>query len=169
MGDRRGVGSVVGEPGVAEHLQPLGMEVNVFMDKSFAPDPGGLHQMLQAGEAAEKKNFKVASGLICRHSVARQALIEKIRDGQLGDIQLIRAYRVGGRRRLKPRDPDQNELEWQIRRSVVHSGLIITRDQMLASRFCPYVDDLDYDSPTLLHDDEDGRYSAPAPGQWTEV
>jgi predicted dehydrogenase len=103
--------------------------VNVFMEKSFAPDPGGLKRMLRAGKAAEKKNLKIATGLMCRHSVARQALIEKVRNGELGDIQLIRAYRMGGGRGLAPRKPDQNELEWQVRRSVdflwASSGLFI--------------------------------------------
>ncbi|MFH1267090.1 MAG: gfo/Idh/MocA family oxidoreductase [Planctomycetota bacterium] len=92
--------------------------VNVFMEKSFAPDPGGLHRMRRAGKAAEKKNLKIASGLMCRHSVARQALVQKIRDGELGDVQLIRAARHGGGRGLAPHKPDQNELEWQVRRSV---------------------------------------------------
>ncbi len=103
--------------------------VNVFMEKSFAPDPGGLKRMLRAGEAAEKKNLKIAAGLMCRHSVARQALIEKVRSGELGQIQLIRAYRMGGGGPLGPRNPKQNELEWQIRRSVgflwASSGLFI--------------------------------------------
>ena len=68
--------------------------VNVFMEKSFASDPGGTQQVLRAGEAAEKKNLKIAAGLMCRHSSARQALIQKMRDGAMGDIQLIRAYRM---------------------------------------------------------------------------
>ncbi len=89
--------------------------VNVFMEKPFAPDPGGLHRMLRAGEKADQKNLKIAAGLMCRHSVARQALIQKIRDGQLGDIQLVRAYRMGRGAWLKSRKPDQNEVEWQIR------------------------------------------------------
>jgi predicted dehydrogenase len=70
--------------------------INVFMEKPFASDPGGLHRLLRAGEAAEKKNLKIAAGLQCRHSPARQALIAKIRDGAMGDIPLIRANRLGG-------------------------------------------------------------------------
>ena len=56
-------------------------------------------------------------------------------------------------------------------RAAVHSGQVITWDQMLASdfQFCPYVDDLDYDSPAPVHDDENGRYPAPVPGQWSEI
>ncbi len=104
--------------------------VNVFMEKSFAPDPGGLKRMMRAGEAAEKKNLKIAAGLMCRHSVARQALIQKIRDGELGDVNLIRAARMGGGRGLPPRKPDDKELMYQIGRGKIHllwssSGLMI--------------------------------------------
>ena len=41
--------------------------VNVFMEKDFAADPGGVKKILRAGEAAEKKNLKIAAGLMCRH------------------------------------------------------------------------------------------------------
>ncbi len=88
--------------------------VHVFMEKSFAPDLAGLHQMLRAGEAAEVKNLKIATGLMCRHSVARQGLIDKVRDGQMGDLQLIRAYRLDSGGVLRPRDRNSNELLWQI-------------------------------------------------------
>jgi predicted dehydrogenase len=92
--------------------------VNVFMEKPFAPDPGGLQRMLRAGKEADKKNLKIAAGLMCRHSVARQTLIQKIRDGQLGDIQLIRAYRMGRGSNLGVRKSDQKELKWQIKNRV---------------------------------------------------
>lgn len=90
--------------------------VNVFMEKSFAPDPGGTRRILRIGEAAEKKNLKIACGLMCRHSSARQALIQKIRDGALGGIQLIRAYRMDPGARMGPFKGADNELLWQIRR-----------------------------------------------------
>ncbi len=89
--------------------------VNVFMEKSFAPAPGGLQQMLRAGKAAEEKGLKVAAGLMCRHSPNRQAMIEKVRSGELGEIPLIRAYRLSGARWLGRRNAEADELEWQIR------------------------------------------------------
>jgi len=105
--------------------------VHVFMEKSFAPDPGGLRRMLRAGEAAKAKNLKIATGLMCRHSVARQQFISKVRDGQLGDIQLIRAYRMGQSAHLGKRNVQAkgNELAWQIRNKTfffwVSSGRLI--------------------------------------------
>ena len=89
--------------------------VNVFMEKSFAPDAPGLRRLIRAGEEAEKKNLKIAAGLQCRHSVNRQELIKRIRDGELGELQLIRAYRmhpVGG---MGPKPEGYDELLWQIR------------------------------------------------------
>jgi predicted dehydrogenase len=77
--------------------------------------------MLRAGKRAQQKNLKIAGGLMCRHSVARQEFVAKVRDGDLGVIQFIRAYRMGGAAYLRPRDPQQNEIAWQIRnRSSFH-------------------------------------------------
>ena len=53
-------------PGQLEYAVEKG--VNVFMEKSFATDPPGVRRVIQAGEAAEKKNLKIAAGLMCRHS-----------------------------------------------------------------------------------------------------
>ena len=89
--------------------------VNVFMEKDFATDPGGVRQMVALAEEAKKKNLKIAAGLMCRHSSARQALIEKIRNGAMGDTQLIRAYRMGGCYRMDPFPGNENELLWQLR------------------------------------------------------
>ena len=90
--------------------------VNVFMEKCFAADPGGMQRILRAGEAAEKKNLKIATGLMCRHSSARHAMIHHIRDGAMGQIELIRTYRMDSGHRQGPYDKSQNELLWQIRR-----------------------------------------------------
>ena len=68
--------------------------VNVFMEKSFGPDAPALRRLIQAGEEAKKKNLKIAAGLQCRHSVNRQELIKRIREGELGDLILVRAYRI---------------------------------------------------------------------------
>ena len=90
--------------------------MHVFMEKTFAPDPGGIKRILRAGEEAAKKNLKIGAGVMCRHSTARQALIQKIRDGALGDIQLIRAYRMDDGYRMGPFPGNENEIYWQIRR-----------------------------------------------------
>jgi len=89
--------------------------VNVFMEKSFAPDAPGLRRLIRAGDEAQKKNVKIAAGLQCRHSVNRQELIKRIRDGQLGELQLIRAYRIHRVGGMGKKPEGYDELLWQIR------------------------------------------------------
>ena len=99
----------------APHLEyAVEKGVNVFMEKDFAADPGGIKRIIRAGEVAEKKNLKIAAGLMARHSSARQAMIQKIRDGAMGDVQLIRAYRMDPGYFMGPFAKDQNELLWQL-------------------------------------------------------
>jgi predicted dehydrogenase len=101
----------------ATHLEyAVAKGVNIFMEKTFAPDPGGIQRMLRLGEAADKKGLKIAAGVMCRHSTARQALVQRLRDGALGQVQLIRAYRMDSGYRMGPKDSPENELLWQIRR-----------------------------------------------------
>jgi predicted dehydrogenase len=90
------------------------------MEKPFASDPGGLHRLLRAGEEAERKNVKIAAGLQCRHSPARQALIQRIRDGALGDITLIRANRLGGANWLAAPGAAANDLMSQLQFGRIH-------------------------------------------------
>ncbi|HPD47326.1 MAG TPA: hypothetical protein P5279_07460 [Anaerohalosphaeraceae bacterium] len=90
--------------------------VHVFMEKSFAPDPGGTQEILAIGKRAQQKNLKIACGLMCRHSSARQALIDKIREGAIGQPVLVRAYRMDPGARLGPYTGGDSEVYWQIRR-----------------------------------------------------
>ncbi len=92
--------------------------IHAFMEKSFGPDAPALRRIIRAGEEAEKKNLKIAAGLQCRHSVNRQELIRRMRDGQLGDLQLIRAYRMQPVGWLRKRPPETKDLDWQIRNFV---------------------------------------------------
>lgn len=102
------------------YIRPLHVEyavakgINVFMEKPFAPDPGGLHRMLRAGEESEKKGLKVAAGLQCRHSPARAALIDKINSGEMGDLQYLRANRLTGRGWLGDMGEKANDLMAQL-------------------------------------------------------
>ena len=89
--------------------------VHAFMEKSFACDPPSVRRIIAAGEAAKPKNLKIAAGLMCRHSVNRQELIRRIREGELGDIQLVRAYRMQPVGNLGQKPADESELIWQIR------------------------------------------------------
>ncbi|MFZ2641870.1 MAG: gfo/Idh/MocA family oxidoreductase [Verrucomicrobiia bacterium] len=133
-------------------FRPVHMEyaiskgVNVFMEKSFAVDAPGVRRVIKAGEEADKKGLKIAAGLMCRHSVNRQELIKRIRDGQLGSINLIRAYRMEACGHMSPKRPaDLNELLWQIRNRThilwVSGGLWAEMDIHQIDEICWLKDD----------------------------
>jgi len=93
--------------------------VNVFMEKPICVDAPSGKRMLELGEEAKKKNLKVGVGLMCRHCQARGELFDRIQNGELGDLILLRAYRmVGptGSAFCDPKPDGMNELEYQIRR-----------------------------------------------------
>jgi predicted dehydrogenase len=70
--------------------------VNVFMEKPVTVDGPTSKRMLALGEAAAKKNLKVAVGLMSRHSRAMQELAKRVHDGAIGEIVLQRGYRMHG-------------------------------------------------------------------------
>jgi predicted dehydrogenase len=95
--------------------------VNVFMEKPVTVDGVSSRKMLELNEEAKKKNLKVGVGLMVRHCKGRQALFERIKGGEIGDITSMRAYRIHppvGSAFSEPRDAgrEKSELLWQIRR-----------------------------------------------------
>ena len=70
--------------------------LNVFMEKPVTVDGPTSVRMLKLAEESVKKNLKVAVGLMCRHCAARQELFDRIKNGEIGDILLMRAYRMAG-------------------------------------------------------------------------
>jgi len=125
-------------PGQLEYAVQKGL--HVFMEKSFACDPPGVRRVIRAGEAAEKKGLKIAAGLMCRHSRNRQELIKRIRDGALGEIQLVRAYRMQPCGPLGRKPPAEKELFWQVRNFThflwVSGGLFAEMDIHQIDEIC---------------------------------
>lgn len=89
--------------------------LHVFMEKSFAVDAPGIRRVLRAGEIASQKNLKVATGLMWRHDRPRQEVIRRIHDGAIGDLVLLRTYRMHGAVGFQPRREGESELSHQIR------------------------------------------------------
>jgi predicted dehydrogenase len=93
--------------------------LHVFMEKPIAVDGPSTRRMLKLGNEAKSKNLKVGVGLMCRHCHARQELYKRIRDGQIGEITLLRAYRLHGPDAYfasKPKPPGISELLYQVQR-----------------------------------------------------
>lgn len=93
-------------------------KLNVFMEKPIAVDSPSSRKMLELGEQSEKAGMKVGVGLMCRHCHMRKELYDRIKQGEIGDIILMRAYRMAGPTgvaNVKRKPKGYNEIEHQIR------------------------------------------------------
>jgi predicted dehydrogenase len=94
--------------------------LNVFMEKPVTVDGPASRKMFELGKLSVERNLKVGVGLMCRHCVVRQELLDRIRNGEIGDLLMLRAYRMAGptgsAAATKKPDDMKSELLYQISR-----------------------------------------------------
>jgi predicted dehydrogenase len=91
--------------------------LHVFMEKPISVDGPTTRKTLQLAEDATRKNLKVGVGLMCRHCEARKQLYSRIKAGEIGDITMMRTYRlVSPAGFTGPKPADLTELLFQVQR-----------------------------------------------------
>ncbi len=102
------------------HFQyAIGKRLNVFMEKPVTVDGPTSKRMLALGEEASRANLKVGVGLMSRHTKSLQELHERIENGELGEIVLMRGYRMhgpAGSAMSPPKPASLSHLDYQVRR-----------------------------------------------------
>ena len=88
---------------------------HVFMEKPVAVDAPGVRRVLAAGEKAREKKLWVQVGLQRRHEPIYKNTIKQLQDGIIGDLLVSRVYWNNNGVWNRPRDPRDNELEYQLR------------------------------------------------------
>jgi len=92
--------------------------INVFMEKPVTVDGPTSRRMFELGKRSVEKDLKVGVGLMCRHCDARRELYDRIRSGEIGEITMLRSYRMAGptgSAAVGPKPDEMGELEYQIR------------------------------------------------------
>jgi predicted dehydrogenase len=92
--------------------------LNVFMEKPISVDGPSTRRMFSLAEQSERAGLKVGVGLMCRHCSVREELRNRIRDGAIGDLMMLRAYRQHGPEAhafCGPKPEGISELLYQIR------------------------------------------------------
>ena len=93
--------------------------VHVFMEKPVSIDGPSTKRIIELAPLADAKRLKVAVGLMCRHSDRRRELVERLRDGEAGDLIAFRGYRSHTPPHnldLAPGPEGMSELMWQVKR-----------------------------------------------------
>jgi myo-inositol 2-dehydrogenase / D-chiro-inositol 1-dehydrogenase len=87
---------------------------HIFTEKPVAVDAPGIRRFQAANEEAKKKNLMVAVGLQRHHDPRYKETIARLNDGEIGDIVCTRVYWNGGLLWVRPRQPGQTEMEYQV-------------------------------------------------------
>jgi len=93
--------------------------LNVFMEKPLSADGDQSRKLLKLAEQAQEKNLKVGVGLMSRHARHLEELHKRIQDGEIGDVVMMRGYRMhgpAGTFKSTPKPQDMSDLEYQVRR-----------------------------------------------------
>lgn len=88
---------------------------HVFMEKPVAVDIPGVRKVLAAAEEAKRKKLNVVVGLQRRYQTNYREAIKRIQDGAIGDIVSGQVYWNSGGVWVRPRKPEQTEMEYQMR------------------------------------------------------
>src|SRR6266540_4799428 len=70
--------------------------LNVFMEKPVTVDGPASRRMLKLADDATTRNLKIGVGLMSRHARPLQELHQRIQNGDIGEIVLMRGYRMQG-------------------------------------------------------------------------
>ena len=88
---------------------------HVFCEKPVAVDAPGVRAVMETCELAAQKNLTVVSGLCYRYQDSKQELIQRVKDGAVGDIiNLQCTYNASGLWH-RGRKPEWSDMEWQLR------------------------------------------------------
>ncbi len=88
---------------------------HVFMEKPVATDGPGVRRILAANQDAKKQKLAVAVGHHLRHEVKHREIVQRIHDGQLGELKFLRVYFNSNGVWIRSRRPDQTEMQYQVR------------------------------------------------------
>lgn len=88
---------------------------HVFMEKPLATDAPGVRRIMAANEDAKKKDLLVAVGHHLRHELKHLEVVRRIHEGAIGRLEYMRAYFNTSAIWVRPRQPGQTEMQYQVR------------------------------------------------------
>ena len=86
---------------------------HVFVEKPHAIDPAGIKVVRAACELAKQKKLSIQSGLQSRHHTGYAETVQRIHDGEIGEIVAIEENFLRAPYGITERKPGLTELQWQ--------------------------------------------------------
>jgi len=88
---------------------------HVFMEKPCCVDAPGFRSLMETNKLADQKQRKVVVGLNIRHTPEYIETVKRIHGGAIGKPAFLRAYCNNAGVWVRPREPGQTEMQYQMR------------------------------------------------------
>ncbi|MDY0169622.1 MAG: Gfo/Idh/MocA family oxidoreductase [Thermoguttaceae bacterium] len=88
--------------------------LNVFMEKPCCVDAPGFNILQEANKMADEKKLKVGVGFQRRHTPSYVETVQRIHDGAIGKLMLLRAYWNGSGIWNRGREEGMTEMQYQV-------------------------------------------------------
>lgn len=97
------------------HLKAaIDADKHVFAEKPVAVDTPGVLSVLETCAEAKKKRLSLVSGLCLRFDQGFQETVQRLHEGQAGEIHTVMANDYRGPIWVKPRQPGWTDMHWQM-------------------------------------------------------
>jgi predicted dehydrogenase len=106
-------------PGFRPEMVAAAVEAgkHLFVEKPGAVDPVGVRSLVEASRRAARKGLSLVVGTQQRYAPQYLELVQRIRDGQVGELTHLEALWIGDMElwHYHDRQPSWSDMEWQIR------------------------------------------------------
>jgi predicted dehydrogenase len=106
-------------PGFRPEMVAAAVEADkhLFVEKPGAVDPVGVRTLIEASTRAAQKRLSIVAGTQQRYAPQYLQLLQRIRDGQIGELTHLEALWIGDMElwHYHDRQPSWSDMEWQIR------------------------------------------------------
>lgn len=96
---------------------------HVFMEKPVAVDGPGIRKVIEIGEKAKQKGLTVVAGTQRRADPQYMECMQRVHDGQIGDLLTLYAYWNQGSLWNVDRSPNMSDTEYQLRNWLYYTWL----------------------------------------------
>ena len=96
-------------------LEAVKAKKHVFFEKTAGVDVAGVKRVLEMHELSKQNGTSVVCGFCYRFHPARREAVQRIQDGQIGEIVAIQCNYLRSPYHMLDREPQWSELEYQIR------------------------------------------------------
>lgn len=96
---------------------------HVFCEKPVAVDAPGIHKVLAAAKIAKEKKLSLVSGFCFRYDYSNRAVIQRVQNGEIGNIKTVTTFRNGGEAWYMDRKPEWKDMTYRMRNWYYYNWL----------------------------------------------